>query len=228
MRDKFGTLVYDVTSEKELSDVVKYPNYKTGGESIKFYKIIQRAGDIVFVPSGWHHQVINMVNIKKINIIYVFIDTTIDFFLFQDDTISINHNWMNASNIEIVWKSLSNELLKVMKEIDDCRSDCDINEWNDKCQLILKSSYGIDYKEFYNILYYIANKRISFINDNKNKPVISFDYWHLGKNHCLYDLKKIKIVLQYMINDVNKHSIESIIFPNNQASLFINKINHVL
>jgi hypothetical protein len=40
---------------------------------------IQEPGEIIFVPSGWHHQVYNL-----------------------EDTISINHNWLNAYNLSWV------------------------------------------------------------------------------------------------------------------------------
>lgn len=46
----------------------------------------QEAGDAIFVPSGWHHQVHNL-----------------------EPTISINHNWCNGFNIEAVWGHIKEE-----------------------------------------------------------------------------------------------------------------------
>ena len=40
-------------------------------------EIIQRSGEAIFVPSGWHHSVENL-----------------------EDTLSINHNWINACNLQ--------------------------------------------------------------------------------------------------------------------------------
>lgn len=57
LRDKFGNLVFDLTSQ-ELSDASMYPNYSSQVEKIV---LIQEIGDAVFVPSGWHHQVWNLV-----------------------------------------------------------------------------------------------------------------------------------------------------------------------
>lgn len=40
------------------------------------YQVVQRAGQVLFVPSGWHHQVTNL-----------------------EPTMSLNHNWVNHFNI---------------------------------------------------------------------------------------------------------------------------------
>jgi len=44
----------------------------------------QKTGELLFVPSLWQHSVYNV-----------------------EETISINHNWMTASNVDLVWKSLN-------------------------------------------------------------------------------------------------------------------------
>ncbi|KAG6460890.1 hypothetical protein O3G_MSEX012282 [Manduca sexta] len=56
-------------------------------KNIKYFEVIQEQGDGIFVPSGWYHQVLNV-----------------------EDTISINHNWVNACNIQIVCNSLAKNL----------------------------------------------------------------------------------------------------------------------
>ena len=80
LKDKLGNLVYDVESEeaKELEE-------KNG--PIQKFEVIQNSGEVVFVPSGWHHQVSNL-----------------------EDTISINHNWFNGCNILGVYFLLKAEL----------------------------------------------------------------------------------------------------------------------
>lgn len=55
--NKYGHLVYDVDSA-ELLDENLYPNYKKVRSRIE---VIQEAGEIIYVPSGWHHQVFNLV-----------------------------------------------------------------------------------------------------------------------------------------------------------------------
>ena len=50
-------------------------------------EIVQEAGETIFVPSGWHHTVENI-----------------------EDTLSINHNWLNGYNLEGSWDKLKEEL----------------------------------------------------------------------------------------------------------------------
>jgi len=53
LKDNLGNLVYDV----EQCD----------GEDIEKFEIIQNTGEVVFVPSGWHHQVKNLEDTISIN-----------------------------------------------------------------------------------------------------------------------------------------------------------------
>ncbi len=88
LRDGLNNLPYDVREP-------------TGGERAaraRRFEIIQESGDLIFVPSLWHHQVHNL-----------------------EDTISINHNWFNGANVHLVWRELCRERKKVKKELDDCR-----------------------------------------------------------------------------------------------------------
>lgn len=64
LRDLYGQLVYDAVSE-ELNDHTKYKMYDS--EKLKCFDVIQEVGEIMFVPSGWHHQVWNLVNNNRIS-----------------------------------------------------------------------------------------------------------------------------------------------------------------
>jgi hypothetical protein len=52
--------------------------------------VIQRSGETIFVPSGWYHTVQNL-----------------------EDTLSINHNWINRHNIQWGWMRVAKELASV-------------------------------------------------------------------------------------------------------------------
>ena len=51
-------------------------------------EVIQEIGQTIFVPSGWHHTVENL-----------------------EPTLSINHNWLNGTNIHWSWQKLRSELI---------------------------------------------------------------------------------------------------------------------
>lgn len=50
----------------------------------------------------------------------------------QEDTISINHNWINGCSAHLTWQYLKNRLLAVQKEIEDCRT---MEGWHQHCQV---------------------------------------------------------------------------------------------
>lgn len=139
----------------------------------KHFEVIQNTNEVIFIPSGWHHQVWNM-----------------------KDTISINHNWINGCNIKNVWQSLESALVAVKKEIEDCQ---DMDNFEEHCQVMLKASYGLDFVKFYQFLKYIAVKRINLLEDNVK--IISFDRHELGRTHALFDLESIKCVLQLLVDN---------------------------
>ncbi|CAH4006589.1 unnamed protein product [Pieris brassicae] len=75
---------------------------KENYENIRYLEVIQERGDAIFVPTGWHHQVLNLY-----------------------DTISINHNFINSCNIEKVWNALQKNLSDVEKEIEEFKDSPD-------------------------------------------------------------------------------------------------------
>ncbi|XP_054129814.1 2-oxoglutarate and iron-dependent oxygenase JMJD4 [Melozone crissalis] len=171
LKDRHGNLPFDVTAP-DLRDERIYPRY---GQSQPPLEILQEAGEIVFIPSGWHHQVHNL-----------------------EDTISINHNWVNGCNVAVMWSFLQDELAAVQREISQWKDPVD--DWHLQCQLIMKSCTGIDYKEFYNFLKVIAENRISVLEkgldeessaQNDSKAAIST----LGMLHAVFDLKRTAKVL---------------------------------
>lgn len=68
LKDIHGQLTYDATS-KELNDYTRYKAYDK--RVLKYIDIIQQEGEIIFVPSGWYHQVWNIVNIFNYNYFYL-------------------------------------------------------------------------------------------------------------------------------------------------------------
>ncbi|KAJ1528812.1 hypothetical protein ONE63_007189 [Megalurothrips usitatus] len=171
LKDKFGNLAYDILSD-DVHDKSLYPLCDKPG---KFYDIIQEPGEAIFVPSGWHHQVWNL-----------------------EDTISINHNWVNGCNIEHIWSALSSCLSQVQKEVDDCR---DMDDWHAHCQLMLRATHGLHFEEFFDLLQCIAEPRIMQIKGYGK--VKMFGDWELGSTHAMWDLHRISKTLNIFLKDEN-------------------------
>lgn len=170
LKDKYGHLPFSV-SILESAEQGMYPNL----DKVKHkFEVIQEPGEVIFVPSGWHHQVENL-----------------------EDTISINHNWLNACNVDICWSHIKDTLQNVKREISDCEEGMEENEWQEQCQLILKASSGIDYADFFHFMSTIAKPRIEHLqslhggNDESKKL----------KNIYLFDLSRVNHVVDDMLSD---------------------------
>eukprot|EP00112_Aurelia_sp_Birch-Aquarium-sp1_P006289 Seg1697.5 transcript_id=Seg1697.5/GoldUCD/mRNA.D3Y31 product="JmjC domain-containing protein 4" protein_id=Seg1697.5/GoldUCD/D3Y31 len=136
LKDSFGNLPFDVTAD-EMRDEKKYPNFHKATKPIE---VIQEKGEVLFVPSCWHHQVHNL-----------------------EHTISINHNWTNAYGIDFMFNHLKAELLLVQREISDIKdSDC----WDEQCQLLLKCTAGMDHEMFIKMLTSLMKPRLAIFNQS--------------------------------------------------------------
>ena len=62
MRNDRGQLAFDLHSP-EMQDRKRYSRY---GDVTRRIEVIQEAGQIIFVPSGWHHQVFNLVGVVNL------------------------------------------------------------------------------------------------------------------------------------------------------------------
>ena len=110
-----------------------------------------------------------------------------------------------------------------MREIEDCQ---DMEDWSSHCQLMLKASYGMNYVQFYDFLSFIAKKRINSLIHKI--PSVSFNKWILGKNHNVFDLLKIEIVLQNFVQDTKEKCIFNLIWSNCEIESLLNEISSIL
>lgn len=110
-----------------------------------------------------------------------------------------------------------------MKEVDDCK---DMKNWNEHCQLMLKTSYGMDYKQFLEFITFIAKNRLHAMV--KKSQVISFNKYLLGRNHCLFDLRALKNVLENFVTDAQDLSVYSLMCENDEACTLLKNITSVL
>lgn len=136
------------------------------------FEVIQNQSDAMFVPSGWYHQVYNLT-----------------------DTISINHNWINATNLLKIYKAMEDKLELVKKEINDCK---DADNYHEECQMILNATFGLDFKEFFSLLSHISLKRLSYLEEIVKHCKIN-DV--MNKNHVIYDLESLCCTLKKFLHN---------------------------
>ncbi|CAD7086449.1 unnamed protein product [Hermetia illucens] len=145
---------------------------------VRYSTVIQQPSESIFVPSKWYHQVWNVT-----------------------DTISVNHNWFNGCNIHVIWESLRKNHQNVVEEISDCK---DMDNFNEHCQVMLKSVFGLDFNDFIDILEHVAKKRMS------GEPNIMFDEYELNLCHKEYDLERITSILKDISCDASSKAVSRV------------------
>ncbi|EGT34798.1 hypothetical protein CAEBREN_22749 [Caenorhabditis brenneri] len=105
-----------------VDDIRKFPDLF---EQAKVISFVQEPGEIVFVPSNWYHQVHNL-----------------------EDTISINHNWMNSTNLGLVNDFLMNREQDVRHELRDCFDSFLEDEFEEKVEELLFADARLNKKRF--------------------------------------------------------------------------------
>jgi len=108
-------------------DVKEFPRAAEAYE--QRMEVIQEAGELIFVPSGWHHEVENLTL-----------------------AISINHNWLNASNVERVWTFLQERFLTVQGKIGEDYDGENENEFLDLCNKVMKADCDMNIPDFLELL----------------------------------------------------------------------------
>ncbi|XP_047632277.1 2-oxoglutarate and iron-dependent oxygenase JMJD4 isoform X3 [Phacochoerus africanus] len=171
LRDCHGGLPYDVTSPT-LLDSRLHPVLNRCSPPLE---VTQEAGEMVFVPSGWHHQVHNL-----------------------EDTISINHNWVNGCNLANMWHFLQQELCAVQQEIIEWRDT--MPDWHHHCQVIMRSCSGINFEEFYHFLKVIAERRLLFLAKGMGPGKVECGKsTGLGPQQAAFDVSRIAEVLKSVL-----------------------------
>ncbi|XP_013114227.2 2-oxoglutarate and iron-dependent oxygenase JMJD4 homolog [Stomoxys calcitrans] len=162
--------------------------------NVRYYTLMQSENESLFVPSGWYHQVWN---------------TT--------DTISVNHNWFNACNLKRIWFNLSQQMQRVVAEIDDCRQ---MDNFTEHCQTMLRASFGLNYLDFLQLLQTISTRRLGKYNNNNtaadlsanptppeytatttSSKLIFFEHYIPNDYHIQHDLERILQVVELMLQD---------------------------
>ncbi|PIA17280.1 Clavaminate synthase-like protein [Coemansia reversa NRRL 1564] len=143
---------------------------------LKRLEFVQRAGETVFVPSGWWHQVRNV-----------------------GDTISINHNWANEFNLHFLYARLASDMAAVRHALRDV---ADMDGFEEQVQLVLRADSGTDYRNFIRFLKYIAGLYMRKIGEPEGCPeLLQFDPYFRTAFSVRRALERIDSVLGILERD---------------------------
>lgn len=124
----------DALLEQSFQDAAIAPNFPEPGPNPPYFRVVQNPGEIIFVPTNWSHQVHNL-----------------------DDTISINHNFLNSCNVTMVMVNMIMALLDVREEIAALQ---DTDGFEEQCQVMLRAHFGMNLTDFCGMLDAILLKRL--------------------------------------------------------------------
>jgi len=119
-----------------------------GIEDASTLVVVQGVGEAIFVPSGWHHSVKNVVP-SQLQRQREQLQRPAEGI--ADVVLSVNHNWINGFNIYQVWRFLIRELISVREETwhikqgtsaskeapELCMTDA---EWTRHCEVLLQAN----------------------------------------------------------------------------------------
>lgn len=96
--------------------------------------VTQYPGEIIYVPSGWYHQVLNL-----------------------DNSLSINHNWIDSSSLKASWQYLIKEYDIAARMIEDCRPLTSPEEFKELVSSNVLRNCGFHRESFLRMVTYVLN-----------------------------------------------------------------------
>lgn len=108
----------NIDDEETNNDTCHSNNRKT-------FTIVQETGQTIFVPATWQHRVVNL-----------------------EETISINHNWITSSNLDLVWDCLNVEMVAIQNELQGWGDDDGLDQNTEACENMLRGCVGLDVTSF--------------------------------------------------------------------------------
>ena len=125
------------TSTAIPPDIVRSVSSSLHPATAATFVVRQGPGEVMFVPSGWHHKVRNLTG-----------------------CLSINHNWFNRSSLARVWAFLKEEASAVQERLGHLREtfDQDVSGWERQCEVVLRANSAMNMTEWVGLLMWKARE----------------------------------------------------------------------
>lgn len=147
--DSHGRLMYDWTGAHGDA-AYGYKRVFPNAAAVRPIELRQQPGDIVFVPSGWLHQVFN-----------------------ETDALSVNHNWANASNVEHMARELHAARAEVERELADLRGIVEEDAWVVCVEDTLRAHHGWNCADFADYLAFnMSALGVGLVPERRDLPAL--------------------------------------------------------
>jgi hypothetical protein len=138
-------------------------------------EVVQRKGELLFVPSGWYHEVTNL-----------------------EDTISINHNWLNAFNVH--WA-----LTRISQVLKDVRTGLAADDANDGslCEELLGRRCGMGLGGIADLLEGVIHRRLDSRGEQPMQTRPSVPQQHVvlcAPNDVAFAIERASMVLTEVLD----------------------------
>eukprot|EP00977_Amphora_coffeiformis_P020797 scaffold8526_cov153-Amphora_coffeaeformis.AAC.2 len=140
-------------------------------QSNRYFKIVQKTGECIFVPATWKHQVVNL-----------------------EETLSINRNWLTASNLDLCWNCLTTEIRSIENELASWGSDYD---WEAR-ESMLRGCVGLDVTAFYLLVLY----RLAAI---RQEVTLETERGRLFGPDAAFEVQRCAETLRTLLDDQSLH-----------------------
>ncbi|CAL8468075.1 g7614 [Coccomyxa elongata] len=164
--DRFGREMAHDFALDASSRAEQFPNLAAARQHV--VEVVQGVGEAIFVPSGWHHTVRNL-----------------------EDTLSINHNWLNAFNLHWGWALLQKEHSEAAAAIEDCRETCTSEEFEALVERNMAANCGLDFRAAAEFVGCIVARELHLIR----QPAVQ----HAQRLMHLFNLRRALPVLEGLL-----------------------------
>uniref|UniRef100_A0AC34RBX4 JmjC domain-containing protein n=1 Tax=Panagrolaimus sp. JU765 TaxID=591449 RepID=A0AC34RBX4_9BILA len=125
---------------------------------------IQSPGEIMIVPPGWHHQVLNMT-----------------------ECLSVNHNMINVFNVIAICNELEERFKAVLQILDDQREIREPADFAEVVEMVLNSDYRITKQKMMKLAQLVESDRLQTLQSSSSildcdppSEIENAEFWTTG------------------------------------------------